>query len=815
MPFTEISMKKTGKYLFFPLALVLLSGCIFSQTQFFDRSIQEKAMAEVVFQVTLPSSPQVQPQYMLEVLDEVTGLSLNPVRYPLNSIDSTHYFGRISFELGAIIKYRYIRMDGIPKVEFNTKNAPVRYRLHQVNGPAILEDTIAGWEDSPYSGLTGNLTGTVTNQDNIPIPNAMIIAGGERVFTNSEGYFTFYGLPVGMQNLAVLSLDGAQTFFEQGARIAENAVTPARIYLEDQGNVNITFEVTPPSDLVSASPLRLIGDLYQLGNTIADLEGGMNTIATRAPLLQFDAARNLYTGILSLPAGASFRYKYSLGDGFWNAETDGNGLFVIRDYSVPNQDSIVRDSLVSFTSPGRAPVEFLVTAPMDTPAGTALSIQFNPFSWMGSIPLIPQGNNLWNFTLSSPLSMIPQAGFRVCRNDQCGETDADMSGLPNIFSPSLTQQSLVVNPATWVWMDDQGVQPIIPSQVPVKGPDYIRAVEIVRDFQPRWQPRFDETYKTIRSINANWVFLTPTWSYIDGVPSSMRIEPGENPFWLDTSHQIQQARSNQLSTAVFPSLIITTPSQNNSDIPLTKAGWEEWFTDYRSFLLFYADLAAVNQADALILGGTGASISLPDRIAIADLNTENSSIFATAQWQALISEIRNHYRGKIFWASRFPNENQTLPSFISEMDGIYLLWDGIPGYDPAATQQTIANQVADQVSFDEIEYLSALGKPVIVGLWIESSAGITQVCPEQNTVCLDELANDTTEQLKQNDLQKQVNIYSEAIDYFSNQSWVTGIVSRGFFPPAELLDPSASIHGKPAGQTLSAWFSGMAGNAPQ
>ena len=250
-------MKNTGNIWFFTLVITLLTGCVFPQTQSVDRSITDKPMAEVVFQVTLPSSPQVQPQYMLEVLDEVTGLPLNPVRYPLTSIDSTHFFGRIPFDLGTIIKYRYIRVDGIPKAEYNTKNEPVRYRLHQVYGPAILEDTIAGWEGSPHSGPTGNLTGTVTNQDNIPIPNAMVVAGGERVFTNSEGHFTFYGLPVGMQNLAVLSLDGAQTFFEQGARIAENAVTPARIYLEDQGDVSITFEVTPPAEMETTSPLRL------------------------------------------------------------------------------------------------------------------------------------------------------------------------------------------------------------------------------------------------------------------------------------------------------------------------------------------------------------------------------------------------------------------------------------------------------------------------------------------------------------------------------------------------------------------------------
>ncbi len=809
-------MKKFSSFRALPLLVILLCGCIFSQNFPTLTTSPESPKAEVVFQVNFPPiNDGSSPQFMLEILDELTGLPFNPVRYPLSPIDANHYFGRVPFNLGSIIKYRYIRMDDIPKVEFNTRNEPVRYRLHQVTSPAILEDTIAGWEDSPYSGLTGNLTGTVTNLDNIPIPNAMVIAGGVRTFTNSEGHFNLPDLPVGMQNLAVLSLDGAQSFFEQGAKIAENAVTPARIYVSNQGNVNVTFEVTPPPGMDTGSSLRLIGELYQLGNTYADLEGGMSTIASRAPSLQYDSGLNIYRGTISLPSSSYFRYKYSLGDGFWNAETDENGQFVLRELTVPGSDVTIRDTVQTFTSPGSASVEIRVSAPAGTPTEDTLSIQFNPFSWMGSIPIQLQGNNQWNFNLSSPLNMVPQTSFRICRNDQCGVTDAEMNGLTSAFSPSSTPQTISVNPTSWLWMDNQGVQPILPTQIPGKGADFIKGVEIDRNYEPRWQPYFDIGYQNIQKMNANWVFITPTWSFATGSPSPIGILPGKNPLWNDSSQQIQGAKSRQMMTAVFPSLHYLGSDLSNEISPLSKAQWEEWFTQYRSFLLFYADLASVNQADALVMGGSGASLSLPDQIAVTDLNTADASNFSTGHWLSLIADVRAHYKGRIFWALRYPTGNDPLPGFINQLDGFYLLWDGISGYTPTDTQESITARIADQFSGSEIQNLDSQGKPVIVGLWIESAAGETIVCPEDGSGCKDVQSGGTNQQIYQLDLQQQVNLYAAALEYFVNQTWVNGIVSRGCYPAAELLDPSASIHGKPASQTISAWFSGLSQNPNQ
>jgi hypothetical protein len=146
------------------------------------------------------------------------------------------------------------------------------------------------------------------------------------------------------------------------------------------------------------------------------------------------------------------------------------------------------------------------------------------------------------------------------------------------------------------------------------------------------------------------------------------------------------------------------------------------------------------------------------------------------------------------------------------LDGVYLLWGGIPSDDPTESPQLIADQISAQFSEEDIQNLSALGKPIIVGLWIESSTAQTRVCPETGGECLDEMIVPQNASNGQLDLQQQVNLYAGALEYFTNQSWVAGVVSRGFYPPAELLDASASIHGKPAGETISAWYSNLTGS---
>ena len=794
---------------------LILTACGFPVNNGADSSQNKPDQAEVVFQVTLPSPLNANPQYLLEVVDEVTGLPFNSTRYPLSQIDPTHYLVRIPFNVGSIIKYRYIHMTGIPKVEYTAQNEPVRYRLHQITAPAMLEDTVAGWEDNQYAGPKGNLEGTLTTTENIPIPNALIIAGGERTFTNSEGHFELFDLPAGTQNLSAMSLDGSQSYFEQGARIAENAVTPARIFVDSHRMVDVTFKVTLPPGDYSGIPLRLIGDLYQLGNTYADLEGGMSTIASRSPLLQYNPAEKIYQIVLSLPEGAYFNYKYSMGDGFWNTEIDENDQFKLREMIVSSQEPTIQDSIISLRSKDTAPVTFQITVPADTPPGDTVSIQLNPFSWMGSIPMWSQGYNEWKIILSSPLNMVGQTGFRICRNDQCGTADAEMSGSPSAFMPAPTPQSVPVNIPSWLWMNNQGVISPIPNQVPTKGGEYITGVEMQPNYEPRWQPFFQNTFSEAKQLNSNWVFLTPSWSVSTGENLAMGPQPGKNPLWPDISQQIQDTRAFQLKTAVFPSLInIDNSTTWNTNTPKNKSQWEEWFRNYRSYLLFFADNASVNLADTLIIGGPDVTGSLPQSIAVTDLDTISASEYSKNQWLLIINDLKAHFRGKIIWAVNYPSEFSSLPPFIDQLDGIYLLWDGISEYESSSTIESLIVNISGDFPEAAIQNLSSYGKPIIVGLSIPSASGDGIDCSKTDPACLPSAALESGTLPPPGvslDLQKQVNIYAAALEYFSNQSWVNGIVSRSYYPPAALMDYSPSIHGKPVSELISQWFSGLTG----
>ena len=104
-------------------------------------------------------------------------------------------------------------------------------------------------------------------------------------------------------------------------------MTPAQM-------VTVNFTLSLPSDTIQNTPIRLAGNLYQLGNTFGDLEGGLSTVATRMPVFSLQPDGSFALSMM-LPVGADIRYKYTLGDGFWNAEHNTDGSFVLRQLIVP------------------------------------------------------------------------------------------------------------------------------------------------------------------------------------------------------------------------------------------------------------------------------------------------------------------------------------------------------------------------------------------------------------------------------------------------------------------------------------------------
>jgi hypothetical protein len=402
--------------------------------------------AQVTFRVKIPAQTPAGAKVIFSVLDEVTGLPYNSTSYQMQADGNGQYKIQLPFMLGAVVSYCY-ELDGNPRIgEYTPGNEPVRYRLAVVPGPETVDDAVSAWKDMPFSGQVGQLTGAVTDtQSSAPVAGAIVVVAGVRAITGSDGAFTIPGLPEGTHNIVVITTDGHIQPFQQGATIVGGKITDARIQVITAPTVNVTFSVSVPKENVVGLPVRMAGNLATLGDTFSDLSGGVSVQASRTPLLT-QKPDGKYELVLKLPVGMDLRYKYTLGDGFWNAELTNDGKFNLRELVVPDHDTTIQDVIETWRSPNLAPVTFDIQAPET--AGEMVSVQFSPFVWMEPLPMWAMGGNRWVYILYSPQHMLGQVKYRFCHGDKCEGVDV-ASGAEPTFTPSSTPQTIQKTISAW------------------------------------------------------------------------------------------------------------------------------------------------------------------------------------------------------------------------------------------------------------------------------------------------------------------------------------------------------------------------------
>ena len=290
-------MRKSLKNIFIKCSLViiilsLLVGCNFPSAS--DKTLSNTPTTSlsnlkqelVTFIVKIPQPLTAGDSIYISFLDEVTGLALNPQKHIMQAEDELTYTVTLPCNLGSVIKYRYSR-EGTTRVNEHLFNdRPVRYRLYHVEGPGKIEDVVSRWTDTEYSGSRGRIMGKIMDSSTgKPIPNILATAGGEQAYTLADGSFLLEGLPPTTHNLVFYSLDGSYHIFQQGAVVAADSTTPVSVELSRAKLVNVIFTVNVPSETPVDAPIRLAGNISQLGNTFADLSGGVSTLASRMPTL--------------------------------------------------------------------------------------------------------------------------------------------------------------------------------------------------------------------------------------------------------------------------------------------------------------------------------------------------------------------------------------------------------------------------------------------------------------------------------------------------------------------------------------------------
>lgn len=808
-----------------PLIVVLLvSGCApgwFAATPAASTPDPEAELpggepaALVRFEVTIPETPAADDGVQLSILDEVTGLALNIQRYQMQAVDDTHFWVELAFPLSSVVKYRYTRNGTIPFEEHTTDGRQVRYRMVHVEAPGAVQDTVTRWTDSAYFGPLGRIQGKVTDQQTgQPLANILVAAGGPQTLTASDGSFLIEGLPPGTHNLVAYSLDGAYRVFQQGAQVAADSTTPARVGMQRAAMVNVTFNIQPPDRTPPAVPLRIAGNLYQLGNTYANLEGGFSTVASRMPATSMRSDGS-YTLTLSLPAGTDLRYKYTLGDGFWNAEQAAEGGFAVRQLIVPEEDLAIKDEIYSWSDRPETYLTFDVIIPEDTPPGEFVSIQFNPYSWTEPIPMWPLGENRRIYFLYSPLNRLRTLSYRYCRNDQCNTADAvntvgfDSAGLAvDLENPESWSQEEIPG---WNWLsaplpsDTQAAAAFVPRSEPLAG-----GVEFLPTYNPTWQPLVPYSLSDLEQMNAGMVVFSPTWTFTRQNPPVLEQVAGQDALWLDWLNSASLARRAGFQLAYFP----------QPNFPYVAAEWWAggtrdfswwvvWFERYRTFLLHHADLASRSGAQRLIVGGEWLAPALPGGT-LLDGSPSGVPEDAAFRWRTLLQEIRQHFAGELVWALPYTPGASSLPPFANELDGIYVLWSaGLVERASASLEdmQASASQLLDE---DLFPLLEPLALPVSLGIQYPSTEGGVTGCvldPQGSCLSLDylqpQLPDLPTTTL---DLEEQADAYTALLHSAEARAWISGVFSRGYYPPAILQDKSVSVHGKPAAAVIREAF---------
>ncbi len=806
----------------FPLiiALSLLSSC------YFPASInqQETNITEnysdlatnsinILFQLELPELINQNETIVMEIVNDVTGLPNNTQQFELDKHSDQVYYTIITVPSGSVIKYRYAKISDAFIPETTPDGEPVRYRLYYASAHGAVTDTLQAWQGERHSSVIGTLTGKIIDQDTSqPIPDILVSAGGRLTFSDANGKYQLLGVGQGIHNVVFYAMDGKYRTYQQGAVIEAGRRTPADAKLRQMPEVNITFLVTPPNDALGV-PIFMAGNISQFGNTFADLPGSMSVKPKRMPMLNHQSDGTLALK-LQLYAETDLRYKFTLGDGYWNAEQTNTGDMRIRQLVVPSTDITINHTINSWRTPGLEPITFLVEIPPITSPLDIKYIQFGheyPEQWTEPIPLWPLGNQRYLYILFSPLNPQQTIKYQFCRNEECVHArDTDSLNIARDVTPSETSQTIELTLESWQnWYPLERNESVLLANITSKPPQYNRMIELSPEMDPSWLFYAPRNFTALDEVGADTIIFSPQWTTFQNLPY-LHPEIGSTPYYYEMMILLEAAQSEGFDLALFPQIASQDSVEIlwNSNLQ-TDAWWEVFFSSYRNFLLNYAKIAQDSNTNQLILGGKSL---LPAFDGGIFPNGTTSSVPSTSDddWIELIDEIQSEFDGKLIWATNTNQKMDPLPNFIDKFDQIYISIDSPLAFGDHPSFEMIQSGFTGVIDNHIYEVFRSTQKPITLALAYPSVETSANGCFMLNEACYNDglfLTNDIKPYAV--DLQEQSLVYNAIFPIIASRDWITGISIRGYNPIVTIHDGSSSIAGKPAFDVVQYWYTNM------
>jgi hypothetical protein len=782
--------------------------------------------AEVIFSAAVPEALAPGAEVALVLLDEVTGMAYNQQSYSMVRISDRLWQVRLTPPAGALLHYRYKRLGTEPAEEIDRYGRRISSRVALIAGPGEMHDVITAWADAPYEGPTGRVTGQlVSSEDGQPLPEMLVNVAGRQTFSDALGNFRIDGLPPGLHRVTAFSSDGAYHTAQQEAQVAADSATPARLALTPAKPIQATFQVTVPEDTTPGVPVLFAGNQRQFGELYTELPSGSSTNRYRMPSLVYVDPTH-YLMLATLFEGMDLRYKYTLGDGLWNAERDGNRNMLTRRLIVPDHDITIQDTVATWNSGEGPSLLFHATAPGKTPAGDEVTLQLNPVVWFDPLPMWQLSEDEWFYALRGPLSFSQPLSYRYCRNALCSgavdlqeaddlNSERDLLGAP-------AGQEIQDEIFAWKWEQGGGIATsvVAPERIPSR-PEFEVGVEIAPAYQPFWARYFDPSVQEIGDLGANSLTLTPTWVWEASQPlPSLEFDPTRSPFSDELASSVRGAYTHGLRVNLRATTVTAGTGLDTwwATAPRVDAWWTTWFDEYRSFVLTIAQEAQSAGAEKLIIGGPEVAPALPDG-QLADGSASGAPADAGDRWRALIAEVRQRFSGRLAFEIEYGEKVQRPPDFLEDVDEIHVYWHAALTGGPESDFEELEPKAAQAFT----QLLSALsgfrGKPIRLSVEYLSILGSSTGCaPTIDQGCrppaeFDQGADPDPD--LQLDLEVQATVINAVMLEAYNRSQITGFYTRRYNPITPLRDKSASVHGKPAQDVLWYWYPRITGAIAQ
>jgi hypothetical protein len=682
-------------------------------------------------------------------------------------------------------------------------------------GNPNVEDIVAAWADLPFTGEVGGIEGRVWNgSDGHGVSGMLLSAGGQLTLSGHDGAFVFDGLPVGAQRVTLLAPDGSLRPAQETAAVSRGSLAPVDIISVDPNGVHITFLVQPPAGTDPLAILRMAGNVSQLGDTFAPGANGSAIASALEPTL-VPLADGRWTVRLQLFAGTILRYKYTLGDGVWNGELNSAGDGRLREFVVPQVDTLVDDTIASWQRRGSSTITFEALTPENTPSTDVVTLQFRTGSWQPPLPMWRVGANDWRFVLYNPADFSGSTFYRYCRSYACGRADDSATAGPGaagrIVTTALFGQFLRDSITSWEWLEGSASFPGVVPSVNAR-PGFNAGFDLADDWQPNTLPFFAQTFDSMRSAGAGWVNFTtrlparqmqPTPQYAPDL--TLAPLPAN---WRDI---VATAHNVGLQVSLHPVTCRYTPygaCDYWNGVNFSTAFWDSWFTAYERAILTQAALARDTSTDQLVIGDFKLRPSFPGE--------PEAPPDAEARWRGLIDHIRAVYAGPLAFElllgdTLWPSP----PPFLDAVDNVRVWWWSplSTSSRPAIADMTVA--AAGLLDNQVFPLQQRFNKPVQLSLAYGSVDGAATQClrrPDGQCHSFEDFAPGALDVTQYPvDLPEQADIYQAILAAVNERPWVAGVSSFGYDPQVILRDKSLSVRGKPAESVLAAWFPKLTG----